>query len=182
MIRTDEVFKIGYITKHRGLKGEVELSFTDDCFDSGSADYLVLDMDGILVPFFWEEYRFKNNDTAFFKFEHIDNEAQTRTVVGHSVYYPKDHVVVSGDADEEGGASLSSYKALNGYEITDISGKCIGTVAAVDDSSANILLTVEKPDGQEVILPFHNDFLIDYDLKARKLQMDFPAGLLELND
>ena len=64
MIRLEEVFKIGYIAKHRGLRGEVELSFTDDCFDTGTAEYLVLDMDGILVPFFWEEYRFKNDDTA----------------------------------------------------------------------------------------------------------------------
>lgn len=59
MIRHNEVFKIGYIAKHRGLRGEVKMSFTDDCFDRGTAPYLVLDMDGILVPFFWEEYRFK---------------------------------------------------------------------------------------------------------------------------
>ena len=60
MIRDTEVFKIGYIAKQRGLRGEVEMSFTDDCFDAGSADYLVLDMDGILVPFFWEEVSLRN--------------------------------------------------------------------------------------------------------------------------
>ena len=38
MIRLEEVFKIGYIAKHRGLRGEVELSFTDDCFDTGTAE------------------------------------------------------------------------------------------------------------------------------------------------
>ena len=89
MIRESEVFKIGYIAKHRGLRGEVELSFTDDCFDTGSAEYLVLDMDGILVPFFWEEYRFKNDDTAIIKFEDVDTDGQARRLVGHSVYYPK---------------------------------------------------------------------------------------------
>ena len=36
MIRNDEVFKIGFISKNRGLRGEVELSFTDDCFDRGT--------------------------------------------------------------------------------------------------------------------------------------------------
>ena len=89
MIRNEEVFKIGYISKHRGLRGEVELVFTDDCFDTGTADYLVLDMDGILVPFFWEEYSFKNQDTAILKLEQIDTEEQARRLVGHSVFYPK---------------------------------------------------------------------------------------------
>ena len=92
MIRNDEVFKIGFISKNRGLRGEVELSFTDDCFDRGTSDYLVLDMDGILVPFFWEEYRFKNNDTAIIKFEDVDDDEQSRRLVGHSVYYPKNHL------------------------------------------------------------------------------------------
>lgn len=81
MIRDNEVFKIGYISKQRGLRGEVEMVFTDDCFDTGSADYLVLDMDGILVPFFWEEYSFKNNETAILKFEEIDSEEQARKLV-----------------------------------------------------------------------------------------------------
>ena len=92
MIRNDEVFKIGFISKCRGLRGEVELSFTDDCFDRGTAEYLVLDMDGILVPFFWEEYRFKNDDTAIVKFADIDDEEHSRRLVGHGVYYPKCHL------------------------------------------------------------------------------------------
>lgn len=103
MIRDNEVFKIGYISKQRGLRGEVEMVFTDDCFDTGSADYLVLDMDGILVPFFWEEYSFKNNETAILKFEEIDSEEQARKLVGHSVYYPKEHTA---EADENEGATF----------------------------------------------------------------------------
>ena len=42
MIRADEVFYIGKISKYRGVAGEVELSFTDDAFDRGHAEYLVL--------------------------------------------------------------------------------------------------------------------------------------------
>lgn len=66
MIREDEIFTIGHVTKVRGLQGEVEIRFTDDVFDRGEAEYLVLEMDGIPVPYFWEEYRFKNEATAIF--------------------------------------------------------------------------------------------------------------------
>lgn len=178
MIRTDEVFKIGYIAKHRGLRGEVELVFTDDCFDTGSAEYLVLDMDGILVPFFWEEYSFKNQDTAILKFEDIDTEAQARRLVGHSVYYPKVHVA---DESGEDGATLSSYRALTGFNVYNAEGCLVGTIAQVDDSSSNILLIIDRTDGNELMLPFHDDFLLRFDLRERLLQLDIPDELLHLN-
>ena len=178
MIRTEEVFKIGYIAKHRGLRGEVEMSFTDDCFDTGTAEYLVLDMDGILVPFFWEEYRFKNEETAIVKFEDVDNEEQARRLVGHGVYYPKVHLP---EVDTEAASVLSSYKALTGFAVTDQNGREVGTVVQVDDSSANVLLTIEENDGEELMLPFHNDFLLNYDLRERTLQLHIPEELLNLN-
>ncbi len=178
MIRTNEVFKIGYITKCRGLRGEVEMQFTDDCFDTGTADYLVLDMDGILVPFFWEEYSFKNHDTAILKFEGTETGEQARRLAGHSVYYPKSCLPPT-EADED--TELSSYKALTGFSVTDAQGRELGLVAQVDDSSANILLIIERPDRSELMLPFHNDFLLHFDLRERTLQLDVPEELLQLN-
>lgn len=178
MIRNDEVFKIGYISKHRGLRGEVELVFTDDCFDTGTADYLVLDMDGILVPFFWEEYSFKNNETIILKIEDIDTEEQAKKLVGHSVYYPKACLAPKGNDDN---MTLSSYKALTGFQVSDEQGNDLGVVAHVDDSSANILLTLDMPDGSEVMIPFHNDFLVDFNLRERTLTLSLPEGLLQLN-
>ena len=108
MIRQDEVFYIGKISKFRGICGETELLFTDDVFDRGEAPYLVIDMNGILVPFFWEEYRFKNNDTAIFKFEDINDEKAAKRLVGHSVFYPKKFNVEADTPD----AHLSSWKAF----------------------------------------------------------------------
>lgn len=178
MIRSDEVFKIGYITRHRGLRGEVEMSFTDDCFDTGSSPYLVFGMDDILVPFFWEEYRFKNDNTLILKLEEVDDEQHARYLVGHNVYYPKAHLASVSDNEA---ASLSSYKALTGFSVTDVSGRNLGHVAAVDDSSANILLTLESPSGEEVLIPFHDDFLVDFDLRERTFCLDLPEGILSLN-
>lgn len=176
MIRPESVFRIGHITKHRGLRGEVEMSFTDDCFDTGTAEYLVLDMDGILVPFFWDEYRFKNDDTLILKFADVDTEQQARRLVGHAVYYPKDCVV----ANEEGD-TLSSYKALTGFTLYDERGQRLGTVEQVDDSSANVLLFITRDDGTDFMIPYHDDFLVGFDLRDRQLTLCLPEGLLDLN-
>lgn len=179
MIRPEDVFRIGHVSKHRGLQGEVEIAFTDDCFDTGDSPYLILDMEGILVPFFWEEYSFKNQETAIFKFEEVDDEAAARHLVGHEVFYPKD--LTGRDGEEGTQATLSSYRALTGFSVYAADESPLGTVKHVDDSSANILLTLESPDGKEIVIPFHNDFLLGFDLKERTLQLELPEGITDLN-
>ena len=55
MIKQEEVYKIGRIGKPHGINGEVHFLFDDDVFDRVESEYLILDIDGILVPFFMEE-------------------------------------------------------------------------------------------------------------------------------
>lgn len=76
MIREDEVYKIGMLTKTHGVSGELNMAFTDDVFDRVEAEYVVCRMDGILVPFFMEEYRFRSDTTVLMKFEGVDTEEQ----------------------------------------------------------------------------------------------------------
>ena len=51
----NDFYKIGKIGKPHGVKGEVSFMFDDDVFDRTDADWLMLSVDGILVPFFLEE-------------------------------------------------------------------------------------------------------------------------------
>lgn len=177
MIRTDEVFYIGKVSKNRGIKGEVEIFFTDDVFDSGTAEYFVLEMDGILVPFFWEEYRFKGSETIIVKFEDINDETASKALVGKRVFYPKRCVPNDADSNE-----LASWKAFTGYTVKDAHESVIGIVESVDDSSANILFYVRNDEGEEVILPVHEDFVFDYSVTDRTLILALPDGLLTLNN
>ena len=86
MIKRDEVFRIGIINKPHGVKGEVSFTFTDDVFDrTDECDYLVLLLDGILVPFFIEEYRFRSDDVALVKFEGIDTAERARMLTNVEV-------------------------------------------------------------------------------------------------
>ena len=175
MIRHNEVFKIGYIAKHRGLRGEVEMSFTDDCFDRGTAPYLVLDMDGILVPFFWEEYRFKNDDTVLVKFEDIDTQEQARNYTGCEVFFPR-HL---SDSDGE----HMTWAEIIGFHLVDVpTGKSVGTIDHVDDSTINLLFEVTTPDGKEVLIPASDDLIEEVNAEKKEIRMAIPEGLLQLDD
>ena len=88
MIRAEEVYKIGRLGKAHGVKGEVSFQFDDDIFDRVDADYLVLDIDGILVPFFMEEYRFRSDTICLVKFKSVDTQQRAQELTGCSTTAP----------------------------------------------------------------------------------------------
>lgn len=171
MIKKEEVFKIGIINKPHGVKGEVSFTFTDDIFDRvEDCDYLVLLLDGILVPFFIEEYRFRSDNVALVKFEGIDSTEKARTLTNVEVYYPVKFM----DDQEE----ISSWNYFIGFWVEDIHHGCLGTVVDVDDATMNVLFVIENGD-EEVLLPAHEEFILDIDRKKKILKVDIPDGLLD---
>lgn len=171
MIKKEEVFKIGIINKPHGVKGEVSFTFTDDIFDRvEDCDYLVLLLDGILVPFFIEEYRFRSDNVALVKFEGIDSTEKARTLTNVEVYYPVKFM----DDQEE----ISSWNYFIGFRVEDIHHGCLGTVVDVDDATMNVLFVIENGD-EEVLLPAHEEFILDIDRKKKILKVDIPDGLMD---
>ena len=90
MIKEQSVYKIGVIGKAHGVKGELSIQIDDDIFDRVAAEYLVLKLDGIFVPFFMEEYRFKSDSVALVKFEGVDTQERVRELTGVEVYFPRE--------------------------------------------------------------------------------------------
>ena len=168
MIKNEEVYKIGRLGKSHGIKGEISFQFDDDVFDRVDADYLVLEIDGILVPFFMEEYRFRSDSLALVKFCDIDTQERASELTGCDVYFPRDL------ADEDDTPTLAS---LVGFDLIEASNnKKVGTIASIDDSTANILFELE--DGRLILAT--DDLITDNNTKDRTIKMEIPEGLLEL--
>lgn len=173
MIRKDEVYKIGRLGKPHGVKGEISFQFDDDVFDRVDANYLVLDIDGILVPFYMEEYRFKNDEVALMKFEDIDTQEAVRQYTGCDVFFPR-HL---SDSDDD---SLS-WAEIIGFSLVDAqTGVNVGTINHVDDSTLNLLFDIVTPDGDDLLVPANNDLIEEVDADKRIIRMALPEGLLDL--
>ena len=171
MIKEEEVYKIGIINKPHGIHGELSFTFDDDIFDRVDADYIVCLMDGILVPFFIESYRFRSDSSALIKLEGVDNEQQARRFTNTEVYFPKKHV--EGTEDED-----LTWAYFTGFIIKDVKEGEIGKVTDVDDSTINTLFVVDR-DGKELLIPAQEDFIVNLDREARIITMDLPSGLIE---
>lgn len=88
MIKDSDVYRIGVIGKPHGVDGELTFSFDDDVFDRVDADYLFIDTDNILVPFFIDEYRFTGDSTALIRFDGIETADAARELTGCKVFFP----------------------------------------------------------------------------------------------
>lgn len=175
MIRETDVYKIGVLTKTHGVNGELSFSFTDDIFDRVDAEYLICRMDGIMVPFFIEEYRFKSQTVALVKFEDIDTEEAARRMTGIEVFFPKD---LAGESEDH----IYSWSFFVGFGVTDEHAGYLGKIASVDESTVNVLFEIERPDGREFLMPAHEEFIHEIDTQASMLQVCLPDGLCNLEN
>ena len=138
-------------------------------FDRVDADYLVLDIDGILVPFFIEEYRFKTDSNVLMKFDGIDTQERARELTGCDVYFPR----ALAEDDED----TLSWAEMIGYSLIDAqTGQDIGIIASVDDATINILFELE--DGR--LIPASEELITNIDTKKHQIEINLPEGILEL--
>ena len=67
--------------------------------------------------------------------------------------------------------------AIIGYcLVNDADGKEIGTIATIDDTTANVLFELE--DGK--LIPVAEEFIKTIDSDKREIRVTLPEGLLEL--
>lgn len=163
---------IGRITRPHGLAGEVVLTFTDDIFDRVECEYLICKMDGILVPFFLEEYRFRSDTAVLVKFERIDTAEQARVLQGVEVYFPLSLARQAGEEE-------LSWNWFVGMEVRDVHAGELGKVVQVDNQTVNTLFVVEGPKG-ECLIPAQEEFIVEIDREHRILTVELPEGLLDL--
>lgn len=173
MIRKEDVYQIGVLGRPHGVKGEISFQLTDDVFDRVDADYLLLELEGILVPFFMEEYRFKSDEVALMKFCDIDSQEQARQLTGAKVFFPR--------ALSDGGDEGYTWSEIVGFSLTDsTTATQVGIIRSVDDSTINTLFDVETPSGEHILIPAHPELIEKIDATERTIIVRLPEGILSI--
>lgn len=172
MIKKSEVSPIGQITKPHGLKGEMVFHTDSSVLEDIDVPFIILEPEGILVPFYIENVRFKSDSTGFIQLEGIATEEQARELVGQTLYLPNEFL---GDLDEDD----VHVEYFIGFRVMDESLGNIGTISAIDDNTENILFVV-KGENDEFLIPAVEEYITEIDEKNKILRMDLPEGLLEI--
>ena len=73
---------------------------------------------------------------------------------------------------------ITSWKFFVGFKVYDVHHGDLGEVVDVDDATMNVLFVIEK-EGEELLLPAHEEFILDIDKAQKVLTVDIPEGLLD---
>lgn len=166
MILSSEVIRIGTLRRPHGKQGEIQCQMDNEYWDNAEADFLILDTDGILVPFRVEDWRGKGADTLIFRLSGVDTEERAARLTGCTAY------MLRRDLTEDEQEQMT-WQDLKGYTVEDDTQGNLGKVLSVDESTINTLLEME--DGR--LLPIHEDLIRRIDDQQHILYVSLPEGL-----
>ena len=165
-------FYIGYISKTRGLKGEVQLFFEFDDYRELELDILFLQFNGKLVPYFVDRVTVQPNSTAYVFFDDVDHIDMAKPLVRKQVYLPNDKLPER-DPDD------FRLTDLKGYMVTDKTHGTLGEITEVHQYPQQHVAAVTY-NGNEVLFPLTDEWILAIDQENRSLDVDLPDGLIDL--
>jgi 16S rRNA processing protein RimM len=163
-------FKIGYVVKTHGLKGEITIATQSDCPDLTGVDNIFLERKGQLVPYFVQSLSFKA-DKAYVKLEDVDTIDQAAELKGSSIYLPKT------SRPKLARGEFYSDEVI-GFQVEDEE-RVLGSVKEVVEAGPSRFLSVDV-DNRETLIPINGPFIKSVNRTSRKIKVELPDGFLDI--
>jgi len=167
-----DCFKIGFIQKPHGLKGEVTIALSPEGPDEFSKlDAVFVEQNNRLVPFFIESSS-QNGDKVFAKFEDVDSSEAAEKISKAALYLPK-----SARPKSERGEFYDDE--IIGFTAQDKQLGELGKVVSVEIAGPNKLLAVNFND-KEILIPVNGPFILSINKSKKTITVDLPEGFLDI--
>lgn len=161
---------LGHIAKVHGHEGIVtirlERTFTEKITEMES---VFLEIEGKLVPFIITESEYDDSGILKLKFEGYDSIEKVSQFTGCRIFL---------NSEKEEDITKMDFR---GFKVYLKDNTLAGTIMAIIENPGQLIINVETENGKEILIPFHEDFIIKIDKKKKVIQMDIPEGLTEIN-
>lgn len=165
------MIRIAQVLKSNGADGEVLLGFRGvDPDEMNLQEPVFIYFDGLPVPFFIEKLTPRGGSKALCRLTGIHSLADAEELAGAAVY--ADPATLDREEEE---AELD-LDTLVGWTVRRAdSQQVVGTVSGYEDIPGNPCLYIEPG---SVLVPLHEDLVVDVDEDSRTLTLIIPEGLL----
>jgi 16S rRNA processing protein RimM len=166
---------IARVTRARGIRGEVACVIETDFPDRfASMEGVTLAApDGSRSVFQIEDCWF-HKDRVILKFKGVDSRNDAEQLVGRWLVIPESEARCL----EQG--SFYEHQIVGAQAVTP-QGLTIGRVSRVLITGGTDVLVVESDSKQEHLIPFADDICSEVDVAARRITVNAPEGLLDLD-
>ncbi|MEI8215700.1 MAG: ribosome maturation factor RimM [Eubacteriales bacterium] len=163
-----EYLKLGQIVSVVGIKGELKVyPYTDNANRYDELKEIIID-DNIYKI---EKVRYKNDNIVVLKLEGINDRNTSETFRGKYIFI---------DKKEAKTLSEGTYYIFDliGIDVFDEDDKNLGKVLNVIQNKSQDLYEIQKADGNTFLLPAVEEFIINVDVKNRKMIVRLIEGLI----
>ncbi len=195
MILRAELKEIGRLQKPHGINGEINATSILDAEGLASLRCIVLDIDGIYVPFFINASRPKSSQSTLLTIDGIESEAEAARLCPAPLYALRDDIdrleAATADYDDENRGESDNEDEEDGFYAEDLIGYTVesddgifkGEIVDIDDTTDNYLFIVRGSGGRRVMLPVADGSMIaGIDERRHHLTLILPEGLIDLNN
>jgi 16S rRNA processing protein RimM len=164
-------YKIGFVARPHGLKGEVTVMFSNTAPDLSNAKSLFLEINHALVPYFIEHIS-DRGDKAFLKFEEVETSEAADRLKGISIYLLK---------KERPRLNAGEFydDEVVGFEVVDENHGVLGEVTEVQQIGPNRLLSIKNP-VKEMLIPINGPFIKSVNKTKKRFLVSLPDGFLDI--
>lgn len=170
----EECYFLGTITKTNGYKGGVNIYLdVDNPFEYENLDAVFVDYRGSLIPYFIQHITIHNSkNTALVYFEDIDHIDEAQRLVKSHLYLP-----LSTLPKKEGNHFY--FHEIIGFSLVDQNIGLLGSIKNVLEYPQQALFQIIYKE-KEVLVPVHDDIILEVNRQNKKIIVKLPDGLLEV--
>lgn len=163
----------GTVRRTHGHKGSVVIQVHSEELFALEPQFLFVEYDGTYIPFGVEEMR-GTKEQLITTLQFIETEEEAMRYRGASLFV---------HTRELEGLPLSTSSAsplsVLGKEVYHTSGILIGTLQRIDDTTANVVLVISSPSGDEVLIPYVEEWIVNDKKLDEGWVLDCPIELTQ---
>ncbi|MFH4963452.1 ribosome maturation factor RimM [Gaetbulibacter sp. M235] len=172
-MKIEDCFYLGKIVRKYSFNGELLIKLdTDQPELYENLDAVFIDYRNTFIPFFIESSQFHKSDLLRVQFEDVTTEAEADSLLKSDVYLPLEFL-----PKLEGNKFY--FHEVIGFRMDDVNYGHVGTITAINDSTAQALFEVEK-DEKEILIPLNDQFIVKVDRSKKTILVNTPEGLIDL--
>jgi len=164
---------LGRITKLSGYEGAVavklEKIFSENIPEMESVYF---EIEGRLVPFFISDLEYSGADILKLKFESYNTIEKVNEFIGARVFL----TTIVPVKDES-----VNFQSFRGFQVFNQDSVLVGEISDVIPNPGQLLLSINSGENKEILIPFHEDFILNVNKRKKIIVMNLPEGLIDIN-
>lgn len=172
-MKKENCFYLGKIVRKYSFKGELLIKLdTDEPQLYENLDAMFINVRNTLLPFFIESSQLHKSDLLRVQFEDVTSEEDADALMKSEVYLPLELL------PKLDGNKFYFHEVI-GFKMEDTKYGYVGEITSINDSTAQALFEVEN-NGQELLIPMNDEFIVKIDRENKTVVVETPDGLIDL--